>query len=146
MVGTLVHFALVIAAAFTGAAVYVNCVEHPARKSLDPRAALAEWQPAYRRGAAIQSSLAMIGFLLAAAAGFLGAGPMVIAGAVLMIAPWPWTYLAIMKLNTRMLAMRPREATTETHAMLDRWNALHAVRTALGAGATACFLWAALQA
>jgi hypothetical protein len=145
MAETLAHLALVIAAAFTGAAVYVNFVEHPARRLLDPSAALAEWQPAYRRGAAMQSSMATVGFMLAAAAGFLGAGPFVIAGAVLMIAPWPWTYLAIMKLNTRMLSMVPSDAPANMHAMLDRWNALHGVRTALGAGATLCLLWATLN-
>jgi hypothetical protein len=39
--------ALVVAAASTGAAFYVNLVEHPARRARDARAALQEWQPAY---------------------------------------------------------------------------------------------------
>ena len=44
----------------------------------------------------MQASLALLGFVLAGVAAFLGAGAWVAAGAVLMIAPWPWTYLAIM--------------------------------------------------
>jgi hypothetical protein len=137
--------ALVAAAVFTGAATYVNLVEHPARRTLDARAALQEWQPAYKRGAAMQASLALLGFVLAGAAALLGAGALVAAGAALMIAPWPWTYLAIMPLNKRLLAMTPDAAGPDVHQMLDRWEALHRVRTLLGAAATAGLFWAALS-
>ncbi len=137
--------ALVVAAVFTGAAIYVNFVEHPARRTLDARAALQEWQPAYKRGAAMQASLALVGFVLAGVAALLGAGALVAAGAVLMIAPWPWTYLAIMPLNKRLLAMTPDEVDPDLHAMLERWETLHRVRTLLGAAATACLFWAALK-
>ena len=89
---TLAQLALVVAALFTGAAVDVNAVEHPARRHLDPRAALQEWQPAYKRGAAMQATLALVGFVLAATAAWLGAGTFVALGAALIIAPWPWTY------------------------------------------------------
>jgi hypothetical protein len=141
---TLTHLALVVAASFTGAAVYVNAVEHPARRHLDPRAALQEWQPAYKRGAAMQSTLALVGFGSAATAALLGAGMFVALGAALIIAPWPWTYLAIMPLNKRLLAMTADQAGSDVHSMLDRWNALHLVRTLLGAAATASLFWASL--
>ena len=142
---TLTHLALVIAAMFTGAAVYVNGVEHHARRHLDRRAALQEWQPAYKRGAAMQSTLALVGFVLAATAAVLGAGTFVALGAAFIIAPWPWTYLAIMPLNKRLLAMTPDSVDSDVHSMLDRWNALHRVRTLLGAAATASLLWASLR-
>ena len=145
MAQSLTLIALVVAALFTGAAVYVNAVEHPARRHLDPVAALREWQPAYKRGAAMQSSLALLGFVLAAAAAFLGGGLLVAVGAALIIAPWPWTYLAIMPLNKRLLATPAADAGPDVPAMLERWNALHRVRTLLGAAATASLLWAALR-
>ena len=110
MAEALTQLALVVAALFTGAAVYVNAVEHPARRHLDPRAALQEWQPAYKRGAVMQATLALVGFVLAATAAFLGAGTLVALGAAFIIAPWPWTFLAIMPLNNRLLAMTMDEA------------------------------------
>jgi hypothetical protein len=39
--------ATLTAAIFAGAALYVNLVEHPARMTLDTRAAALEWAPAY---------------------------------------------------------------------------------------------------
>ena len=134
--------ALLIAAVFTGAAVYVNVAEQPARLTLDDRALLTEWKPAYRRGFAMQAPLALIGFLLGLAAWWQSAHAGFLIGAVAIIAPWPWTIFVIKPVNDTLLATAPEQAGAASRALIVKWGTLHAVRTALGAVATLAFLWA----
>src|SRR4051794_40105440 len=96
--------ALTVAAIFTGAAVYVNVAERPARLSLDDRALLGEWKPSYRRGAVMQASIALIGCVLGLMAWWQTSHGGFLAGAIAMIAPWPWTLLAIKPTNDALLA------------------------------------------
>lgn len=136
------HLALVVAALFTGAAFYVNFVEQPARLELDDGALLAEWQPAYKRGTAMQAPLAVLGFVLGIAAWWLTGRLAFIAGGVLMLANWPWTIFGIMPTNKALMATKVGEASPSTHALIVKWNGLHAVRTTLGGLAIFTFLFA----
>jgi len=134
--------ALVAAAIFTGAAFYVNVAEQPARLTLDDRALLTEWKPAYKRGAAMQAPLALIGFLLGMLAWWQAAHPGFLIGAIAMIAPWPWTLIVIKPVNDALLATALDQAGPPTRALIVKWGTIHAVRTALGALAVIAFLWA----
>src|SRR5882724_8094217 len=137
--------ALTVAAIFTGAAVYVNVAEQPARLSLDDRALLAEWKPSYKRGAVMQASIALIGCVLGLVAWWQTSQPGFLIGAVAMVAPWPWTLIVIKPTNDALLATDPDKAGSQTRALIVRWGAIHGVRTALGALATLAFLWACTQ-
>ncbi len=66
---------------FTGAAIYVNLVEHPARVQVGTAAAVNEWRSSYPRGTVMQASLAVAGFLSSLGAWLQGRGtPVLIAG------------------------------------------------------------------
>jgi hypothetical protein len=132
--------ALIASALFTGAAFYINFAEQPARLTLDDRALLAQWKPAYQRGFIMQASLAIIGFVLGALAWWQTGRLAFLIGALLMLANWPWTLFAIMPTNKILMATEPVDAGPATRALLIKWNGLHAVRTALGALATTAFV------
>ena len=139
------YLALTTAALFTGAAFYINFAEQPARLTLDDRALLAHWKPAYQRGYMMQASLAIVGFVLGALAWWQTGRLAFLIGAVLMLANWPWTLFAIMPTNKILMATDAADAGPQTRALLVKWNGLHAVRTAFGALATAAFIIAVYQ-
>ena len=137
--------ALVIAAAFTGAAIYINVAEHPARLGLSVGSLLTQWKPSYARGFAMQASLAVLGGMLGALAWWTTGDGLWLAGAVVLVSNWPYTLLGIMPTNRQLLATVPESADAATRALLERWGRLHAVRSGLGAIATLLFLIAAFR-
>ena len=132
--------ATLCAAVFTGAAIYINAVEHPARMSLGPAAALAEWRPAYRRGALMQAPLAIVGLLAAVAAWATGAGVAWLVGGVLLGAVVPFTLLVTAPTNKQLMDAATDGDPARARVLLDRWNRLHAVRSALSLTALVIFL------
>jgi Domain of unknown function (DUF1772) len=137
--------ALVLAAAFTGAAIYINVAEHPARLGLSVGSLLTQWKPSYARGFAMQASLAVLGGMLGALAWWKTRDGLWLAGAVVLVSNWPYTLLGIMPTNRQLLATVPESADAATRALLERWGRLHAVRSGLGAIATVLFLIAAFR-
>ena len=134
--------ALVTAALFTGAAVYINVAEQPARLGLDDRALLKEWQPAYKRGFAMQAPLALIGFIFGVWAWWLSGNWRWLLGALSLIANWPYTLRVIMPVNHALMKIPAESASAQSRDLIRKWGRLHAVRSLLGALSTAIFLWA----
>jgi hypothetical protein len=134
------QLALVVAAVFTGAAIYVSVAEQPARLGLEDAALISEWKPAYKRGTAMQAPLAAIGCLFGLIAWWQTGHLTCLLGAILMIANWPWTLLGIMPTNKALMAIDATRPPPQTRALVLRWGKLHAVRSALGVLATLAFL------
>ncbi|VTZ27468.1 conserved membrane hypothetical protein [Methylocella tundrae] len=139
------QLALTLAALFTGAAIYINLVEQPARLGLDDRSLLQQWKPAYERGFRMQASLALAGGVLGLIAAYELRDWRWALGAVVLLCNWPFTLLVIMPTNRRLEATEPQNAGLESRELILRWGKLHAVRSGLGGLATLAFLWASVR-
>lgn len=141
LIATLEFLAVLSAALFAGAALYINVVEHPARMCLDTRTAAMQWAPSYKRATWLQAPLALVSLLCGAAVWLLGGGPAWLAGALLVGAVVPFTFGVIMPTNRKLLAPGRDLSSTETRELLVKWGQLHAVRTALSMAGTLVYLW-----
>lgn len=136
--------ALMTAAAFAGAAIYINVAEQPARLKLEDAALLTQWKPSYKAGFMMQASLAVVSGLAAIVAFFFDWDWKWLLGAALILANWPYTLYVIFPTNNRLLAIDPATPNPDIRPLITRWGYLHAVRSALGTIAAFLFLSAAL--
>lgn len=133
--------ATVGASLFAGAALYINVAEHPARIRLDPRSAALQWAASYKRATWLQAPLAVISFLAGITVWLLGGSAGWLIAAALIGSVVPFTFIAIMPTNRRLLESSHNIDPDNTRALLDRWNTLHGVRTILGiTAAVTCLL------
>ena len=136
------QLALVLAAAFAGAAFYVNFAEQPARLTLDDRNLLKQWKPSYDAGYIMQATLAAVSAALGFLAAWINRDWRWIVGALLILANWPYTLIGIMPTNSRLKAAAESDAGPTSRALLLSWGRLHSVRTVLGIASTLAYLWA----
>ncbi|MBX9840198.1 MAG: DUF1772 domain-containing protein [Xanthobacteraceae bacterium] len=139
MIGQL---ALICAALFAGAAVFINVAEQPARLALDDRAMLLQWQRSYNRAAPMQAGLAVVSALLGFVAAWQTRDWRWAAGAIAVLANWPYTLLVIKPTNDKLHAMAAEQDSADARRMVVSWGHLHAGRSALGIAAVLIDLWA----
>jgi uncharacterized membrane protein len=125
---------------FTGAAVYINLVEHPARMECGTELAATVFGPSYRRAAVIQISLAVISFIGSALTYLESANILWMVGGLIIVSVIPFTLIAIMPTNKKLLSPSLDTAVESTEELLSRWGKLHAVRSVLGVLALLIFL------
>ena len=137
--------ALVTAALFTGAAVYINVAEQPARMELDDVGRLAQWRRSYVRGFAMQASLALASTLLGLLAFWQSGAYWWFVGACLIFLNWPYTLGLMLPINKQLQALDGGNASKEIRPLLEAWGMLHGGRSLLGCAATIAFLWALIS-
>jgi hypothetical protein len=125
---------------FSGASIYVNLVEHPARIQCGTALALAQWGPSYKRATVMQASLAAVGFLSAMGAWILGAGGFWLIGGILLGLVIPFTFIVILPTNRKLLSPDLVKESPDARRLLDRWARLHAVRSVLSFSSFLVFL------
>jgi hypothetical protein len=136
--------ATLAAGLFSGASIYINLVEHPARLQCGTALALAQWAPSYKRATVMQAALAVTGSLAAIGAWIIGARTSWLSGGVLLGLVVPFTFIVILPANQRLQNPSLNRESLEARQLLDRWGKLHAVRSLLSLSAFLVFL-SALQ-
>src|SRR5262245_28110236 len=132
--------ATLCAGLFSGAAVYISVVEHPARLACGPAIALTEFRPSYHRAAIMQVFLAVVGCAAGIAGWSQNGNGWVLAGALLLGSVVPFTLLGIWGTNKRLLDTTLLPDAPEATLLLSRWGWLHAVRSAVSTLAFAVLL------
>ncbi|KAA1011356.1 DUF1772 domain-containing protein [Paraburkholderia panacisoli] len=129
---------------FSGAAIYISLVEHPARMQCDTRTAATVWAPSYRRATIMQAPLAVLSCIAGIAAWWLGGAAIWLVGALLIGSVVPFTLIIIKPTNAQLLTQGRDLASAETRASLEKWGRLHAVRSVSSLAASLIFLTTAL--
>jgi Domain of unknown function (DUF1772) len=129
---------------FTGASVYINLVEHPARMECGVEIAATEFAPSYRRATVMQATLAATGLLSSIAAWLAGAAFWWLVGGIVLGAVIPFTLIVILPTNKQLLNPALDKHSGQTGQLLARWGRLHAVRSILSAFGLLLFLYLAI--
>jgi hypothetical protein len=138
----LANVATLATALFTGAAVYISLVEHPARLLCPTAHAVEQWRPSYKRATIMQASLAVAGSLLALAAWLVGTGLVWLLAALLLGAVVPFTLIVMWPTNRRLEDVNLDPTSELARSLLVRWGHLHDIRSGLSLIALILMLFA----
>lgn len=127
--------AVLFSGLFAGANVYISLIEHPSRMECGPPSAVAAFGPTFRRASKLNSAMAVLGFLGGFEAWWFGRGTLWLVGSVLLVAVIPFTLLAVMPVNARLLDDDLDSRSPEARQLLTRWGRLQIVRLLLGLAA-----------
>jgi Domain of unknown function (DUF1772) len=131
---------------FTGAAVYISLVEHPARMECGVELAATEFPPSYRRATVMQAALAALGLLSSVAAWLAGATFWWLVAGALLGSVIPFTLIMIMPTNKQLLSPALDRRTAESGRLLARWGRLHSVRSVFSGAALLLYLYLLISA
>src|SRR3984893_486703 len=131
---------------FTGASVYINLVEHPARMECGVEIAATEFSPSYRRATILQATLAALGLLSSIAAWLAGATLWWLVAGALLGSVIPFTLIVILPTNKELLSPKLDRRSAQAGQLLARWGRLHTVRSVLSGLALLLFLYLAIFA
>jgi len=132
MFAVLQFIAVLSSAIFSGAAIYINVAEHPARMGCDTKKAVTVWAPSYKRAYVMQASLAVLSFLSGISIWLLSGDIMWLIAAIFIGAVIPFTFIIIMPTNQKLLLPERDPNSAETRELLVKWGKLHAFRSILG--------------
>ncbi|MDH3444835.1 MAG: DUF1772 domain-containing protein [Deltaproteobacteria bacterium] len=125
---------------FTGAAIYINLAEHPARMECGTKLAATVFGPSYKRAAKMQVILALLATGAGAVSWWLGGELMWLIGTLIIFAVVPFTLIAIGPTNKKLLDPGLDPDAESTRILLKNWGKLHAVRSILSLAASIIFL------
>ena len=130
---------------FTGAAIYINLVEHPARMGCGTELAITEWAPSYKRAVGMQVPLAVVSTVAGVVSWFMTNEMLWLFGALLIFAVIPFTLIVIMLTNKILLDPGTDRTSATTYALLEKWGTLHGGRSILSLIASLIFLFLLLR-
>lgn len=137
--------ALFSTALFSGAALYINLAEHPARMECGTALAATEFGPSYRRATRMQAPLAIVACLSSLSSWWMTGELAWLVGAILIGSVVPFTLVVILRTNKKLLDPSLDRSSETARQLLVRWARLHAVRTVCSLFALVIFLAAAVH-
>lgn len=132
--------ATLAAGLFSGAAIYINLVEHPARMQCGTALAVTEFAPSYKRATVMQASLAAFGSINGITAWLLSSGITWLIGGIFLGAVIPFTLIVIFPVNKKLLDPSLDKSSENAAELLSRWGRLHSMRSFLSLASFLIFI------